>query len=439
MRTFIGLMGAAAMLLTLAGAAAEAPLPFESKWQHVGVSTCAGSNCHGSQRPFDDSPVLQNEYFLWQRDDAHSNAYKLLQTPAGKRIAQNFGLKDATSAPECLTCHTDYLAAAQKGRRYSVSEGVACEACHGGADEWLGPHVSKNSHAQNLEQGLYPLEDPVARSRLCLNCHLGTARKPIDHKLMGAGHPPLEFELDTFTNIQPAHFRVDADYRKRKNYVSGAKTWALGQLVAAETFLENLGGERFIDKGMFPELVFFDCNACHHNMRPPRWTPGMGGPLAPGEVRLADASLVMSGVILGVLAPDKAANWKAALAELHRASADSVARTRAAAQKLRELAGAGLGQVRGRAVGKSEALDLIDRLAEIGIETRSGDYTASKQIYFGVDALLAFLKQEHGAPKDALRTEVDELFASVDAQRTYDPAATAAALRKLRAAAPKLR
>ena len=146
----------------------------------------------------------------------------------------------------------------------------------GGAKSWLGPHVSGNTHAQNIEQGLYPLEDPVARARLCLHCHMGTKDKPIDHRIMGAGHPPLEFELDTFTNIQPGHFRVDKDYRERKTYAPGAKVWAIGQLLAAETFLTGLLSERFADRGMFPELVFFDCNACHHAMQQPRWNAGVG-------------------------------------------------------------------------------------------------------------------------------------------------------------------
>jgi hypothetical protein len=425
---------------TVAAHAGEASFPFEAKWQHVGVATCAGSNCHGSQRPFDDSPVLQNEYFLWQRDDAHSNAYKLLVSPAGKRIAANLGIKDVGSAPECLTCHTDDVPAAQRGRRYSVSEGVGCEACHGGAQNWLGPHVSGNSHAQNIDAGLYPLEDPVARARLCVHCHMGTAKKPIDHRIMGAGHPPLDFELDTFTNIQPAHFRVDADYRQRKPaYAPGAKVWAIGQLVAAETFLDGLLGDRFADKGTFPELVFFDCNACHHAMRPPRWNPGVGGPLGPGEPRLADAYLAMSAVVLGVLAPDAAKQWDAALADLHRASAESVGKTRDVARRLRQITGSALDGMRGKNVSKSDAATLIDRLAEVGIERRAGDYTASKQIYYGIDALLAFLKTEHGLAKGALQGEMDQLFAAVDAQRSYDPAATQAALRKVRGSVDKLR
>jgi hypothetical protein len=423
-----------------AAVAAEPLMPYADKWQHIGVATCAGSNCHGSQRPFDDSPVLQNEYFLWQRDDAHSNAYKLLLTADGKRIAANLGIKDAASAPECLTCHTDYVPTSLRGRRYSMTEGVGCEACHGGAQDWLGPHVSGNTHAQNVAQGLYPLEDPVARARLCLHCHMGTKDKPIDHRIMGAGHPPLEFELDTFTNIQPAHFRVDADYKQRKPaYAPGAKVWAIGQLLAAETFLDGLLGDRFSDRGMFPELVFFDCNACHHAMQAPRWTAGTGGPLGPGEPRLADAYLVMSGIVLTTLQPEAGSRWNAALGELHRASMQSVAKTREAAKTLRDIASSALPAIGKLSLSKGQALDLLDRVAAAGIEGKAGDYTAAKQIYYASDALFYYLRQEHGVPATALQTPVDEIFAAVDAGAAYNPDALRAALRKLRTSAQSLR
>jgi hypothetical protein len=432
---------AAMALLCWGGTVVAAPLqPFEDKWQHIGVATCAGSNCHGSQRPFDDSPVLQNEYFLWQRDDAHSNAYKLLLSPASKRIAANLGIKDAAAAPECLTCHTDYVPEKLRGRRYSMSEGVGCEACHGGAQGWLGPHVSGNTHAQNIELGLYPLPDPVARARLCLHCHMGSKDKPIDHRIMGAGHPPLEFELDTFTNIQPAHFRVDADYKQRKPaHAPGAKVWAIGQLLAAESFLDGLLGSRFVDRGMFPELVFFDCNACHHPMQSPRWSAGTGGPLGPGEVRLADAYLVMSSIVLAVLQPEAGARWNAALTELHRASQQSVPKTREAAQQLRDIASSALPAIGRQTLSKAQAVELLDRVARAGIDGKAGDFTAAKQIYYASDALFAYLRQEHGVGKQPLQGPIDEIFAAVDAGTAYNPDALRSALRKLRSAAEQLR
>ena len=314
-----------------------------------------------------------------------------------------------------------------------MSEGVGCEACHGGAQDWLGPHVAGNSHAQNVQAGLYPLEDPVARTRLCLQCHLGSSNKPIDHKLMGAGHPALDFELDTFTNIQPAHFRVDADYLKRKPAsVSGARQWAIGQVVAAQMVLEGLDSARFSDhKGLFPELVFFECSACHHALRPARWSAGTSGPLGPGEPRLADAYLITTQVILDVLAPELGTQWSAALASLHKASRESVPRTRETAAALNGIAKGALPRIRDKAIAKTEALGLVRKLAALGAEQRAGDYTGSKQIFYGLESLLANLRSEQGVAKSALRPEMDALFKALDTPASYDAGAAREAMRKI--------
>lgn len=430
--TLRGVLGLLALGSAAAASAAHPPMPFEDKWQHLGVATCAGSNCHGSQRPFDDSPVLQNEYFTWERKDAHSNAFKLLQGADGKRMAANLGIKDPTQAEECLTCHSDYVAPPQRGRRYALSEGVGCEACHGGAQDWLGPHVSGNSHQQNLDAGLYPLEDPVARTRLCLQCHLGTGNKPIDHRIMGAGHPPLEFEVGAFTLYQPEHFRVDADYLKRKPaHVSGARLWAIGQLVAAQIYLEQLRSKRFKDHGLFPELVFFDCNACHHPMRPPRWSPGTGGALDAGEPRLMDAYLVMSGAVLQVLASDAGAQWKDALRGLQLASRESVGKIQERAASLSSIADQALQKVRGQAISKQQTVSLMQQVTKLGIEQRAADYTTAKQIYYAVDVLLNHLKREHGVGKDAMNAEMDLLFTAFDTSKPFDHAALRKALQQI--------
>lgn len=429
-----------ALLCWLAAAAiapaGAAPLPFESGKQHVGVASCAGSNCHGAAKPVDRSPVLQNEYFVWESKDAHSNAYRLLLSPQGKRIAANLGLKAAHEARECLVCHTNYAEPAQRGRRYQLTEGVSCEACHGPAQDWLGPHVSgKATHADNVAAGLYPLEDPAARAQLCLHCHLGSEARPIDHRIMGAGHPPLAFELDTFTVIQPAHFRLDADYGRRKPVAPGAKTWAVGQLVAAQFVLDGLLSPRFSQDGVFPELVFFDCNACHHPMKPPRWNPGLAGPLGPGEVRVADAALANAGHVLAVLLPARSAEWDRLLATLHLSTKVSAARLKDTAAAMRAIAVAATAQLAGRTLQKAEGLALLDRIARYALDQDSGDFTAAQQTSMALDAISAWLATAHGAGSPAFKSALDAVFASVDTRINYDPAAFRAAMAKARAAA----
>ncbi len=93
-----------------------------------------------------------------------------------------------------------------------------------------------------LDAGIYPTEDPKREQSCALSCHFSDPRKSITHRIMGAGHPRLAFELDTFTANQPAHYRIDADYKQRKQQSSGVKVWAVGQAMAAQITVEAFNG-----------------------------------------------------------------------------------------------------------------------------------------------------------------------------------------------------
>ena len=160
---------------------------------HMGVATCSNSVCHGATQAFQGSNVWQNEFARWQEYDPHANkAYQALRSAEGQAIARKLGLGDATQAGECLACHADHPPADKRGERFQITDGVGCEACHGGSERWLTSHASKDvPHADNIAKGLYPTEDPVARAELCLSCHMGTTDRMITHRIMGAGHPRL--------------------------------------------------------------------------------------------------------------------------------------------------------------------------------------------------------------------------------------------------------
>ncbi|NDE57432.1 MAG: hypothetical protein EB071_11240, partial [Gammaproteobacteria bacterium] len=75
---------------------------------HLGVASCAGSNCHGAARPYQNSSVVQNEYTIWNREDPHSKSYAVLLNDRSKRIARNLGLPKPPEASKiCLDCHAD--------------------------------------------------------------------------------------------------------------------------------------------------------------------------------------------------------------------------------------------------------------------------------------------------------------------------------------------
>ena len=116
---------------TMVGAA---ELPDQGNAKHEGVATCAASQCHGSAVPGDGSNVLQNEYVTWTQDDPHAKSYEVLSNDLSRSIAARLGLSSAREADVCLNCHADNVSASRRGERFQVSDGVGCEACHGGAE-----------------------------------------------------------------------------------------------------------------------------------------------------------------------------------------------------------------------------------------------------------------------------------------------------------------
>ena len=173
---------------------------------HEGVASCAGSTCHGRQAP-DGAVVRQNELVSWQDPTgpggSHSRAWRILTYARAQAITRRLGLGPAQNAPACLGCHAEQAAA--RGARFQVSDGVGCESCHGPSGGWIASHYTVGvSHADNVARGMRPLEDPVVRANVCLDCHWGSDKPNqfVTHEMMSAGHPRLSFELELFTAFQ---------------------------------------------------------------------------------------------------------------------------------------------------------------------------------------------------------------------------------------------
>jgi DNA-binding Lrp family transcriptional regulator len=283
----------------------------------VGSTSCAASTCHGGIQPWEGSNILGNEFITWSRLDKHRKAQEALQSKQAKAIAQKLGLeKPASQTPACLSCH-----AQNPMLNTPVSgEGVNCESCHGNATKWLSSHKN-SSHQDNIKNGMYPTNNPAAQAKLCLSCHLGTTEQFVTHRMMAAGHPRLNFELTTFTAIQPPHFTIDSDWRKRKGEYSPIKSWAIGQVIASQFILNSFADPKLGHDGIFPELVVFDCHACHRQMSEkrgaPRWDMG------PGRLHLNDSHFLMLSAILKVGAPRELPEFTKQISNLQNAiSAD---------------------------------------------------------------------------------------------------------------------
>lgn len=415
--------------------------PLVTNAVHLGVASCAASTCHGGIEAAHSGSILGNEFVTWTRRDAHARAYATLQSARSQAIAAKLGLQSAVSAKICLDCHADNVPAAQRGPDFQLSDGVGCEACHGGAQHWLASHASgQASHRDNIKAGLYPTDAPAARAQLCLSCHFGGADKFVSHRLMGAGHPRLSFELDTFTALQPAHFRNDADYQRRKAVGNDVHVWAVGQVGAVERFLDTFIKALDDRRGLFPELVFFDCYACHHPMREQRWQRQALVGLGPGMVRLNDAHFLMLRHIVKTMDDRAGTRLTQQIRALHQATADSYLATRTQAIALRAEVATLAPQVAAYRFDRAAMRTLLDAIIDEGQHGEDQDYVAAEQATMAIATLataLAAAGELSAAQTAHINQALQPLYDAVQHDERYRPADFTQALRRVRASVPR--
>jgi hypothetical protein len=384
------LLGAALKIFLISGAVAGTVLPQNASDIHLGVTSCAGSTCHGATTPWAGSTVLQNEYMTWEQYDPHSKAYSVLMNKTSKKIAANLGIGKAHEAKICLDCHADNVPKNKRGRVFQISDGVGCEACHGGGQRWLGLHVSGvGTHEDNVKAGLYPTEDPIKRAELCISCHFGDETKFVTHRIMGAGHPRMSFELDTFTAIQPAHYKIDSDYRKRKKVANGIQTWAIGQAMSLERRMDAVLDPKRNRDGLFPELVLFDCQACHHSIIEQKWEPRPGTGLGPGVVRFDDSNLLMLQIIVSDIDKEKGARLVQQTKMLHKATTESEAKYLNAAKALKKTSSELVTLFSNHKFGKKDVAKLLKGLVEKANQAEFSDYVGAEQAIMGISSVLS--------------------------------------------------
>jgi len=234
---------------------------------------------------------------------------------------------------------------------------------------------------------LYPTDQPRERAELCLSCHLGTGEKMATHDIMGAGHPRVSFELDTFGALQPPHYVVDDDYKAEKWHGSNIDVWAIGQVTAAKQTLALID-ERLNQGGLFPEIALFDCHACHHSMSEKRWTASERSGLPPGSVRLNDANFVIVLALAEVMGEGSDVALRNEVKKLHLAvnkngdySSSIAALTTTLNQIDSKLSSVDL---------SSSAQPLIEAMIRNTIAGNLTDYVVAEQAIMAIDMLLEY-------------------------------------------------
>jgi len=414
------LFASALCLVSLVATAAE---PAVADYKHLGVGSCATSVCHGKLAPQPGKNVALNEYRTWTQEDRHSQAYRTLELAESKRIAANLGLASASTAKICLDCHSDNIPAEKRGPKFQLSDGVGCEACHGGAEKWIESHAAESAvHKDNVARGMYSSEQPLKRAELCLSCHLGTKDKFATHAIMGAGHPRLSFELEAYTSNQPAHYVVDADYVQRKGKIEGINLWLTGQIENARRSMTLLQSGLFHPEGMFPEFAFYDCHSCHHPMDKIRWNAQRAGVgIKPGTLRLQTQNFVILQAATEVLEPAATPQLVALTNSLIRAGQRDPGAVTAAAREMLDWIAQRDALTR-RQFTRAEVMNVRKMLINYGASDRAGDYAAAEQIVLGVESLSYSL-----GDRDNKKALLDALYNAVKNDTNFSPQAFASA------------
>jgi len=242
------------------------PAPNASLGRFVGVASCTASGCHGGGKP---GEIVGSEYNIWISDDPHAEAFSVLYDEASLRMLQLLDGQDAVAPyadARCLACHSTAFVPPRDDRGAVYSDGVGCEACHGPAEHWLAPHIlGPLSLASRAQLGMWNTDQLSSRVKICAHCHVGGPQREVNHDLIAAGHPRLQFEMGAYLEALPKHWDENRD-RSFLGDKFEVLTWAVGQAITSQVALEQLA-RRAATGTVWPELSEWSCSACHHDLR----------------------------------------------------------------------------------------------------------------------------------------------------------------------------
>jgi hypothetical protein len=413
----------------------------------LGAGSCSAAACHGSAQPADPilfpSRVLRNEHTIWITQDRHANAYQVLTSARSQRMVALLPGNKGVPAHEdarCLVCHsttgTNPLVASPEVVR---QDGVGCESCHGPAELWLGAHTQSWWNGLSVSDketrfGMHPTKALEKRAAMCAECHVGSPGLEVDHDLIAAGHPRLNFEFAAFLANLPPHWVEDT----RGNFP--ARAWAIGQVETARAALDQLHAradraraakEKHV-ASRWPEFSEYDCFSCHHELADEKWRKSSKGPgLAPGTPPWGTwyypASLALAVGDQGAGARDLDARFSALRAEMGRFAADP-AKVAGAAGAL----SAALGRRLASLPEETKAYDAVrikGLIKAVEAGAAPGGWDAAAQRYLALQPLRqALIGLDPAGDDGRLRAELETWFGQLkfprgfDSPRGFDPA-----------------
>ena len=409
--------------------------------RYIGPGSCSASSCHGGIQPLSVTHVLQNEYSTWVIRDKHSKSFQALQNPVSQRMAKILRLPHADTAEKCLVCHSLFVPAPEKGREFELSEGVSCESCHGPASAWLGPHAVKNfARQQSVALGMYDTSDLIRRGEKCLSCHLGTANKWVDHEMIAAGHPALVFELDSYTAVEPPHWKVPADSS------FGARAWSVGQAVRLRESLLQLarrasGNEK---RSVWPEYAELECFSCHHSLGKSEdsWRQQRGyDNRRPGNPPWNTEHYSVFRVLVKDLDPEKSLELETGLKEIYAMMSNlksDRSEIASKAQSTAEISNALAARLNTLTFDRQRTARLMHAITADSTSIANQGTRSAEQAAMGLESL--FVAYSGGASKQQspVRTALNGLFQQLENPSAYNAPRFAAQMRKVESALREL-
>jgi len=137
----------------------------EKKHVFIGVKKCG--MCHKKD-------AKGNQLKKW-KESSHAKAFKDLSSKKGLEYAKAAGVEGkAEESDACLSCHsTGHGAAAELfDKKFDVSKGVQCEACHGAGKDYKSKKTMEDK-AKSMKMGLADLSDKKVVEATCAKCHNG--------------------------------------------------------------------------------------------------------------------------------------------------------------------------------------------------------------------------------------------------------------------------
>ena len=234
-----------------------------------GSLSCAATACHGAtlgnEVKQSRSDFVARAYSQWAEYDPHAGAYRTLNSDLSQRMVQALtGAAHGTPAyaealnSHCFGCHAPLAAEPSVHAADLMTEGVSCEACHGSAEKWLLSHVAGGSQAS---EGMNPTKPLLDRAQVCATCHVGTgtAGQEVNHDMLAAGHPRLQFEFRAYHEALPKHWQPTV------LDTNAAEAWNAGQFASGFAAVHQFA-QRKEHGSIWPEFAEMDCYACHRSL-----------------------------------------------------------------------------------------------------------------------------------------------------------------------------